>query len=104
MAKKPTPRKQAPSFEEALSSLEALVESMENDQLALEDLVSHYEQGATLLQHCEKVLETARKRIELIEISPSAENGLESTPSADDDSRTGAGSSDGEEDDDIQLL
>ena len=104
MPRKPTSKK-PPSFEEALGSLEELVEAMENDQLPLEDLVSHYEKGAGLLQHCEKVLKTAKKRIELIEISPPPENELESTPSTSNGPGShGRSRPDGEEDDDIQLL
>ena len=97
--------KSPPSFEEALGALEELVEAMENDQLPLEELVAHYEKGAGLLQHCEKVLKAAKKRIELIEISPPPENGLEAPPSADDDPGSpGSSRPDGDERDDIQLL
>ncbi len=104
MPRKPASKKKAPSFEEALGTLEGLVESMENDQLPLEELVSHYEQGAELLRHCENVLSVAKKRIEMIEISPADENGLESTSSPADDAETAPQSRDGEESDDIQLL
>ena len=104
MPSKPTKKKSPPTFEEALETLESLVESMENDQLPLEELVSHYEQGAELLRHCETVLGIAKKRIEMIEISPSDENGLESGPSPADDAETAPQSRDGEESDDIQLL
>ncbi len=56
----------APSFEEALAGLEAIVESMENEHLALEDLVTQYEKGSVLLTRCEAILQSARGRIELI--------------------------------------
>ena len=58
----------APSltFEDALGSLEAIVESMEHEHLALEDLVAHYEKGSALLTRCEAILQSARGRIELI--------------------------------------
>jgi exodeoxyribonuclease VII small subunit len=104
MAKK-TATKKAPAFEDALSDLENLVEAMENDQLPLEDLVAHYEKGAKLLQHCEQVLDAARKRIELIEISPSAENGLESSASpAEDSVASGDLDPEADDNDDIRLL
>lgn len=54
------------TFEDALGSLEAIVESMEHEPLALEDLVAHYEQGSALLIQCESILQSARGRIELI--------------------------------------
>ena len=104
MPRKSTSNK-ALSFEDALGALEELVEAMENDQLPLEDLVAHYEKGAGLLQHCEKVLEVAKKRIELIEISPPTENGLASSASTvDDPGSHGSPGPDGDENDDIQLL
>ena len=55
-----------PSFEEALAMLESIVEAMEHEQLPLEDLVTHYEQGSALLNRCESILQTAKGRIELI--------------------------------------
>ena len=104
MPRKAASKKNAPSFEEALGTLEQLVESMENDQLPLEELVTHYEQGAELLRHCENVLSIAKKRIEMIEISPTDENGLETTPSRANDPESAPQARDGEESDDIQLL
>ena len=104
MPRKSTSKK-PPTFEEALGALEELVEAMENDQLPLEDLVGHYEKGAGLLQHCEKVLEAAKKRIELIEISPPTENGLASSASTvDDPGSPESPRACGDENDDIQLL
>lgn len=55
-----------PTFEEALTGLETIVEEMEHDHLALEDLVAHYEKGSALLGRCESILQSARDRIELI--------------------------------------
>jgi len=55
-----------PSFEEALATLEGIVEAMENEQLPLEDLVTQYEQGSALLNRCEAILKGAKGRIELI--------------------------------------
>ena len=54
------------TFEEALGNLEAIVEAMEHEHLALEDLVAHYEKGSALLVRCEAILQSARGRIELI--------------------------------------
>ena len=104
MARKQASNK-AGSFEEAMSDLEALVEAMENDQLPLEELVAHYEKGAGLLQHCEKVLAVARKRIELIEVGTSTEKELEQAPKADDDPENPNRPQPGDDlDDDIRLL
>lgn len=56
----------SPTFEDALSGLEAIVESMEHEHLTLEELVAHYEKGSTYLARCESILQSARGRIELI--------------------------------------
>ena len=69
------------NFEEALARIEEIVESMEGDQLPLEDLVSQYEKGSILLKHCETVLSSARKKIELITLANREENGNETTHS-----------------------
>ena len=93
------------TFEEAMGELETLVEAMENDQLPLEELVSHYEKGAGLLRHCEKVLTAAKERIELIEVGNSAEKDLAPDPEEEEDS-PGPGDSPAAElpEDDIRLL
>ncbi len=91
-------RKKAPengdslSFEDALASIEEIVESMEGDQLPLEDLVTQYEKGSVLLKHCESVLSSARKRIELITLANREDSGQDtaqippkSTPSENDE-------------------
>jgi exodeoxyribonuclease VII small subunit len=69
------------NFEEALARIEEIVESMEGDQLPLEDLVSQYEKGSILLKHCETVLSSARKKIELITLANREENGNDTTHS-----------------------
>ncbi len=61
-----------PTFEESLAELESIVESMESEQLPLEDLVSRYEAGTVLLKHCDSILSSAQKRIELITLSNNA--------------------------------
>jgi exodeoxyribonuclease VII small subunit len=67
-----------PTFEQALAELEAVVEAMEEEQLPLEDLVSHYEKGSALLKRCESVLKSARDRLELITLRNQSENALDS--------------------------
>lgn len=69
-----------PTFETALGSLEAIVEAMEHEQLTLEELVAHYEQGSALLTRCEAILQSARGRIELITLRNQNEIGLDAPP------------------------
>lgn len=65
------------SFEQALTKIEEIVESMEGEELPLEDLVAQYEAGSTLLKHCDSVLSSARKRIELITLANRKEDSSE---------------------------
>ncbi len=62
------------SFELALEELEKLTESMEGRQLSLTELVSAYERGDQLLKYCRKSLDSARKKIELIQAKANASN------------------------------
>ena len=53
-------------FEEALKKLEGIVDALEGGDLALEDSLAKYEEGIRLSRICQKKLETARKRIEIL--------------------------------------
>ena len=55
-----------PSFEEALEALESLVAEMEGDDLPLENMIVGYEEGVRLRSICEKRLEEAQAKVELI--------------------------------------
>lgn len=59
------------TFEEALTQLEATVESMESGELPLEDLLRRYEDGARLARACQQKLEAAERRIRTLEESAS---------------------------------
>lgn len=102
MAKKAAKKKTGLNFEEAIGELEDLIETMENDQLPLETLVSSYEKGAELLQHCQKLLADAKKRIEVVQVSRSEEKGLDSEGQRDEDSSLTSDSDD--DSDDIRLF
>jgi len=62
-------KKEHPSFEEALTKLEAIVESMESGEVPLADLIARFEQGTKLLQVCESRLKEAELRIEQLKKS-----------------------------------
>lgn len=54
-------------FEEALGRLEAVVQAMESDDLALEALLARYEEGVRLVNVCQTRLAAAEVRIEQLE-------------------------------------
>ena len=51
-------------FEKALEQLESIVESMEDGDTPLEELVNKYTEGNALLKHCNKRLKEAEFKIE----------------------------------------
>ena len=58
------------SFEEALSELEGIVESLERGDIDLEDSISIYERGGGLKAHCESKLEKAKMKVDKIITQP----------------------------------
>jgi len=52
------------TFEEALQSLEAIVDRLEEGNLELEDALSAFEDGVKLTRRCAGQLEDAERRIE----------------------------------------
>ena len=53
-------------FEDALKKLEKIVEELEKGDLSLEDSLARYEEGIKLSRICQKKLETAKKKVELL--------------------------------------
>jgi exodeoxyribonuclease VII small subunit len=71
-------------FEEALKRLEGIVESMENDDLPLEMLLSKYEEGTKLAQSCQARLAEAEVKIQQLERKSNGQFALKPlTPGAD---------------------
>lgn len=54
-------------FEEALTRLESIVESMEADDLPLERLLASFEDGMKLVQICQKKLGEAELKVQQLE-------------------------------------
>ena len=56
------------SFEDALERLETLLESMENGETPLAELINKFEEGSVLLQNCQKKLQEAELKIEKLNL------------------------------------
>lgn len=67
MPKAATPATDTPSFENALSELETLVERMETGQLSLEQSLAAYKRGAELLKLCQSQLADAQQQVKVLE-------------------------------------
>ena len=62
----PEDTSEAPSFEEALQRLEAIVDRLEEGDLELEAALRAFEEGVTLTRRCAGQLEDAERRIEVL--------------------------------------
>lgn len=54
------------SFEDALTELEKIVHNLETGQQKLEEAIVSYERGAQLRRYCEKKLNEAEARVQII--------------------------------------
>jgi len=57
------------SFEDGLKKLESLVETLEEGDIPLADLVEKFEEGTKLLKNCENQLKEAELKIEKLSAS-----------------------------------
>jgi len=71
---KRTPNPDKLSFEQALETLEDLIEQIESGEIGLEESLQRYEQGAALIKRCKAVLDTAQQKI--AELSAGPDGGL----------------------------
>jgi exodeoxyribonuclease VII small subunit len=55
------------SFEDALSELEALVDTLEKGDLSLEDSLKSFERGVTLTRTCQEALTKAEQKVHMLE-------------------------------------
>lgn len=63
MAKKPT---QQPTLEASLEEVTQLIDKMEHGELTLEQSLAQFERGVTLIKHCQKMLEEAEQKVQLL--------------------------------------
>lgn len=61
------------SLEEAMARLEKVVAELENEKLPLEDALKLYEEGVSLAARCAGELESAKRRIQILQQSKSGE-------------------------------
>jgi len=61
------------TFEEAISRLEKIVESIEQGKIGLEDSIKHFEEGMSLIQRCRRILSEAELKIQQLQASGSSD-------------------------------
>lgn len=58
------------SFEQAVAELEAIVDRLDRGEIPLDASIKAYERGTLLRRHCERLLESARLRVERLVDDP----------------------------------
>ena len=74
MAKRKTSQ---PTFEQRMQRLEQIVEQLDRGDVALEEMVTLYEEGMNALRECRMVLDNAEQKITVIQqqgIAPASED------------------------------
>ncbi len=59
-------RKKSLSFEEGLSELEALVETLERGDLNLEESLASFGRGVELTRNCQQALKEAEQKVQIL--------------------------------------
>ncbi|RIK67866.1 MAG: exodeoxyribonuclease VII small subunit [Planctomycetota bacterium] len=72
--------KAEPSFEDAMKRLEAIVQSIEQGKIGLEESIRQYEEGMALIKRCRTVLSEAEIKIQHLQASGS--DGVQQAPPA----------------------
>ena len=61
-------------LEKSLEELESLLKELESGELTLEDALAHFERGVKLTRQCQKALQEAEQKVEiLLKKSPQAD-------------------------------
>jgi exodeoxyribonuclease VII small subunit len=61
-----TRKSKLPDLEIALAEINTLVESMEQGDLSLEQSLNQFERGITLIKHCQKILQEAEQKVQIL--------------------------------------
>lgn len=60
-------------FEAKLAELNQIVESMEQQQLTLEQSLEHFKRGVTITQQCQETLQRAEQTIQILTAQDNSE-------------------------------
>lgn len=61
-----TRKTKLPDLESALSEINTLIEQMEQGELSLEQSLERFERGIILIKHCQKVLQDAEQKVQIL--------------------------------------
>lgn len=81
MTKKPG---KLPDLEKSMTEISQLIEKMEQGELTLDQSLGHFERGITLVQHCQKILDEAQQKVQIL-IQHNQQDNLETYEDTDQD-------------------
>ncbi len=55
-----------PTLEESMNEITQLIEKMERGELTLEQSLTDFERGVTLVKHCQKLLTDAEQKVQVL--------------------------------------
>lgn len=61
-----TKNQKLPDLETSLAEINSLIEQMEQGDLSLEQSLTQFERGITLIKHAQKILQTAEQKVQLL--------------------------------------
>jgi exodeoxyribonuclease VII small subunit len=61
------------TFEEAIRALESIATSLENENIDLDESLKLYEEGVKLVRYCNKLIESAERKIKVLSLTPDGE-------------------------------
>ena len=59
-------KKDLPNLEASLHEISQLVDNMEHSELTLEQSLTQFERGITLIKHCQKILAEAEQKVQIL--------------------------------------
>ena len=58
--------KKLPSLEDSLKEITQLIDNMEHKEQTLEQSLSNFEHGVSLVKHCQKILDEAEQKVQIL--------------------------------------
>lgn len=55
-----------PTLEKSIDEISSLIEKMEQGDLTLEQSLTHFERGISLIKHCQKTLSEAEQKVQVL--------------------------------------
>lgn len=61
-----TKKSNLPDLETSLIEINSLIEQMEHGEPSLEQSLTHFERGITLIKHAQKILQDAEQKVQIL--------------------------------------